>query len=113
LDRLDEAGIDQELRQEFLDEMKRAGWDGNLVGLRWAWNLREGGYYSAPMPYRRLLSRLVSSLRAQMQELMLGDLLATGDEPVPPQYQDLVDRYYQVLAGAGGRDRDSRGKEEK
>jgi hypothetical protein len=34
----------------------------------------------------------------RMQELMLGDLTAAGDEPVPPQYQELVDRYYQVLA---------------
>ena len=26
---------------------------------------------------------------------------ASGDEPIPPQYQDLVDRYYQVLASEG------------
>jgi hypothetical protein len=41
---------------------------------------------------------MADSLRARMQELMLGDLTASGDEPVPPQYQELVDRYYQVLA---------------
>ncbi|HJT33863.1 MAG TPA: DUF4175 family protein [Pirellulales bacterium] len=115
LERLDEAGVDEELRQEFLDEMKQAGWDGDLAGIRWAWGRREGGYYAAPVPYRRLISRLSSSLRAQMQELMLGDLLAAGDEPIPPQYQDLVDRYYQVLAGAkaGARGRDSGVREEK
>ena len=33
-----------------------------------------------------------------MQEYLLGDAQATGDEPIPPQYQDLVDRYYRVLA---------------
>ncbi len=33
-----------------------------------------------------------------MQELMLGDLSAGADEPIPPQYQELVDRYYRVLA---------------
>jgi hypothetical protein len=36
-----------------------------------------------------------------MQELLLGDLLSSGDEPIPPQYQDLVDRYYQALATEG------------
>ena len=36
-----------------------------------------------------------------MQELMLGDLASSGDEPIPPQYQELVDRYHQVLATEG------------
>lgn len=113
LERLDEAGVDEELRQEFLEEMKNAGWDGDLAGIRWAWGRREGGYYAAPVRYRRLISRLSSSVRAQMQELMLGDLLAAGDEPIPPQYQDLVDRYYQVLAGAEARGRRPEAREEK
>jgi hypothetical protein len=39
-----------------------------------------------------------------MQEYLLGDTLATGDEPIPPQYQELVDRYYRVLAAEGKRD---------
>jgi hypothetical protein len=36
-----------------------------------------------------------------MQELMLGDLASSRDEPIPPQYQELVDRYHQVLATEG------------
>jgi hypothetical protein len=32
---------------------------------------------------------------------MLGDLASSRDEPIPPQYQELVDRYYEVLATAG------------
>jgi len=38
-----------------------------------------------------------------MQEYLLGDTQATGDEPIPPQYQELVDRYYRVLAAEGKR----------
>ena len=41
------------------------------------------------------------SLSAPMQELLLGDLTASGDEPIPPQYQEFVDRYQQVLTTEG------------
>jgi hypothetical protein len=37
-------------------------------------------------------------VQARIQELMMGDLLDSCDEPIPPQYQDLVDKYYQVLS---------------
>jgi len=32
---------------------------------------------------------------------MLGELASSRDEPIPPQYQDLVDRYHQVLSSEG------------
>jgi len=98
LERLDGVGIDKELRQEFVDEMRQAGWTSEARPRTWNWRRAGGAYYAAPPAYTRLLSRMADSLRARMQELMLGDLTASGDEPVPPQYQELVDRYYQVLA---------------
>ncbi|HEV3003533.1 MAG TPA: hypothetical protein VGX78_03690, partial [Pirellulales bacterium] len=97
LEQLDEAGIDEDLRKEFVDEMRKAGWSVDRRGV-WRWARTDRGYYVAPARYRTLISRLASSLRSRMQELMLGDLAAGGDEPIPPQYQDLVDRYYRVLA---------------
>jgi hypothetical protein len=33
-----------------------------------------------------------------IQELILGDLRDMGDETTPPQYERLVERYYQVLS---------------
>jgi len=98
LERLDGVGIDKELRQEFVDEMRQAGWTSGAQPRTWNWRRGAGAYYAAPPAYTRLLSRMADSLRARMQELMLGDLTASGDEPVPPQYADLVDRYYRVLA---------------
>jgi hypothetical protein len=41
------------------------------------------------------------SIRNRMQELLLGDLASSRDEPIPPQYQEFVDRYYRVLAAEG------------
>ncbi|HWB11416.1 MAG TPA: DUF4175 family protein [Pirellulales bacterium] len=97
LDQLEEAGVDEDLRKDFVEELRKGGWSPDRRAV-WRWARTDRGYYLAPARYRTLISRLASSLRAQMQELMLGDLMAGGDEPIPPQYQELVDRYYRVLA---------------
>jgi hypothetical protein len=96
LDDLDQAGIDEDQRKPFVEEMKRIGW-GNTNDRKQNWVLVDG-LYRSPASYRVHLLRLQTAVQARMQELMLGDLLDSGDEPIPPQYQDLVDRYYQVLS---------------
>jgi hypothetical protein len=99
LDELDKAGVPPEMREEFLAEMRKAGWGTNRG--RWDWTRNEGGYYGAPQRYRLLISRILATVRGRMQELLLGDLTASGDEPIPPQYQEFVDRYQQVLSREG------------
>jgi len=88
-------------------EMKKAGWVGDTSGMRWNWGRAAGGTLIPPARYRMILSRLAEELRGRMQEYLLGDTQATGEEPIPPQYQELVDRYYRVLAAEGKRDRAS------
>ena len=41
---------------------------------------------------------VVADLQAVIQELILGDLLNAANEAAPPQYERLVERYYQVLS---------------
>ncbi len=101
LEELDKLGISKELRDQLLEEMKKAGWSPEVARRGWNWARVEGGNYAAPALYRQLLSRLSSDVRGRMQELMLGDMSLGRDEPIPPQYQELVDRYYQVLASEG------------
>jgi len=101
LARLDDLGINKELEIEFRDEMRKAGWGGDNARNIWNWGRGAGGTYAAPGRYHLLVSRVAQLLRSRMQELLLGDTRATGDEPIPPQYQDLVDRYYRVLATEG------------
>jgi hypothetical protein len=96
-DELDKAGVTEELRQEFVEELKRGGWGTGS----WKWGRTDGGYYAAPGGYRVLISRMQESIRNRMQELLLGDLASSRDERIPPQYQEFVDRYYQVLAAEG------------
>lgn len=98
LEQLGGAEIDEALRSQFLEEMRKQGWNPEALRVDWNWSRAPGAAYVPPLAYRRILTRFAASLRARMQELLLGDLTAAGDEPIPPQYQDLVDRYYQVLA---------------
>ena len=67
----------------------------------WNWARIEEGYYSAPAAYRVMISRLEGAIRGRIQDLMLGELASSRDEAIPPQYQDLVDRYHQVLSSEG------------
>ncbi len=101
LEELEKQGISKELREQFLEEMKKAGWSPGVTSRGWNWARIEGGRYSAPDGYRVVISRLSAQVRGRMQELMLGDMGFSQDEPIPPQYQELVDRYYQVLASEG------------
>jgi hypothetical protein len=91
--------VPPELKEEFLEEMRKAGWGTNRG--RWDWKRNEGGYYTAPLRYRQIVTRVLAQVRGRMQELLLGDLAASGDEPIPPQYQEFVDRYQQVLTTEG------------
>jgi hypothetical protein len=101
LDELEEAGMSEELRRDFLEEMKKGGWGPEMRNGGWRWGRLEGGYYAAPAPYHVVISRILGRIRGQMQELLLGELAYSRDEPIPPQYQELVDRYYQVLSSEG------------
>jgi hypothetical protein len=105
LEDLEKAGVTEELQQQFVDEMRKAGWGPDLRNRGWLWDRGPGGHYIAPASYRVLLAQLRSSVQGRIQELMLGELVASGDEAIPPQYQELVDRFYQVLASEGKQSR--------
>ncbi|HEV3026414.1 MAG TPA: DUF4175 family protein, partial [Planctomycetota bacterium] len=97
LGQLDKMGIAEEPREELYDAMKDAGWTADRIGGNWNWAVVRG-YYGAPVVYHRTVKTIVSDLHAVIQELILGDLRDMGDETTPPQYERLVERYYQVLS---------------
>jgi hypothetical protein len=98
LEDLEKAGISPEDLKQFEQDMKKAGW-GELRRGGWNWVRNEAGILQAPQVYRAHIARLSAAVRDRMQELILGDHVSSGDEPIPPQYEALVDRYYEVLAG--------------
>jgi hypothetical protein len=99
-DDLEKAGVNEELRNEFAEVVQNGLGDSRKAG-SWAWVRVDSGYYAAPASYKRVIVRLQATLRGQLQELILGEQISQRDEPTPPQYQDLVDRFYKVLAVEG------------
>jgi hypothetical protein len=97
LEQLEKIGVAEEPREELYEAMKEAGWTVDRATGRWNWAL-VNRYYGAPVVYHRTVKTIVSDLHAVIQELILGDLRDMGDETTPPQYERLVDRYYQVLS---------------
>ncbi len=95
LEETDGAGI-----ADAVDELQAALEDG--VGPRWDWMIGPDGYYVAPEPYHTSLRFVVESLQRHMQELILADLLSSRDAAVPPEFEDFVSRYLQVLAADPG-----------
>jgi hypothetical protein len=90
--------------------MKKGGWGPEMRKAGWNWGRTEGGFFAAPAGYRTILARLLDATRGRIQEIMLGDLASSRDEAIPPQYQELVDRYHQVLAAEGKELKKSRSK---
>jgi hypothetical protein len=95
---LDDAGAGGGARDEFLEVLDDAGWTKHLIDSNWGWSLGPASYYLAPSNYRPRFHRVILELQMQIQEIVLGDMTADGDEATPPQYEHLVDRYYQVLS---------------
>jgi hypothetical protein len=81
LARLEEAGLDALVNDDF-----RAGLGNALTG-------REA--------FGRGITLLHARLVTKLQEFVAVDRIAGGNEPVPPQYKDLVERYLRALSAGG------------
>ena len=100
LDELDAIGISEEAREEFLEEMRKAGFSPDSPRAELGWAL-VAGRYAAPESYHRALVTLQEDVQERLQSLILDDIGTAPDEATPPKYQDLVDRYYQILSSGG------------
>jgi hypothetical protein len=49
------------------------------------------------------MAALQEDVQLRLQSLLIGDLSASPDDTTPPKYQELVERYYQVLSRDTGR----------
>jgi hypothetical protein len=102
LEKLERLKIGDALREELQKLLEQAGWQRDAEHFRLngggGWALTDKRAYSAPAGYAETLRLLNEEVQAHIQELILGDLLSGQEEASPPQYQQLVERYYQVLA---------------
>jgi hypothetical protein len=103
LQRLEEMKVGAGVREELQKLMEKAGWTEDAEQFRlnkesgWAIS-DETRLMSAPEGYAIAIRDVSQAVQAHIQELILGDVLSTQGEVTPPQYEKLVERYYQVLA---------------
>ncbi len=98
---LEKTGIGNAEAAVLRQAMSDAGW--GQARTRWGWehsaNHAINGYsYVAPPAYHHELTRMVEKLQRTVRELLLSDLMASGHEAVPPRFEQLVERYFEVLA---------------
>ena len=96
LERLEKAGVTTEARQLLEKQMKDAGFAPEGPNNTAKWTI-QNNLYVGPTDYNLALGIIQDELQQRIQQLILGDLTSVGDEATPPQYQELVDRYFQVL----------------
>jgi hypothetical protein len=87
------------LRQQaggFLERLEDARL-GNLASKELRNGLRGGGRESNDL-IGKGLAAVHTQLVAKLQEFVAGDRFTTGNEAVPPEYRDLVDRYLRALS---------------
>ena len=98
---LEEAGGESSAGRSLRQTMADAGWGTSPPG--WGWELKsrdtsDDVAYIAPPAYLDNLTAVIEVVQRKARELLLRDLLAAGEEAVPPQYEKLVDRYFEVLS---------------
>lgn len=102
LQKMEDMKIAEGLRDKLEEMMKEAGWTEDtevfqVTGTGWVID-RNRDRIDVPAGYGMAVRNVVQEVQAHIQELLLGDLLSSKDEVTPPQYSELVERYYEVLA---------------
>ncbi len=100
LQELDRLKAHSPAADRLAEAMRAEGWGTNVT--RWGWS-RATDYYAGPGAYEASLRTIEMDLREAVREFVLRELVAAGDEPTPPQYKELVERYFQVLSQRGSR----------
>jgi hypothetical protein len=102
LRKLDDLKIGGGMREELKEMMKAAGWSEETARFQMqpgGWSLsEETRLYVAPGGYTQAVRKVTEAVQSHIQELLLGDITGTDREGAPPEYERLIERYYQVLS---------------
>ncbi len=97
---VDDVADWRRLRQQgaqFLERLEGAGF-GNLADEDFRRGLGTGGVVAGNELFNRGIAAIHSKLVTKLQDFVAGDRFTTGNEAVPPEYKDLVDRYLRALS---------------
>jgi hypothetical protein len=82
---------------DFVERLEAADL-GGLVNEDLRAGLRSGAVQAGKEMFGRGVATAHARLIAKLQEFVAGDRVTTGNEAVPPEYKDLVDRYLRALS---------------
>ncbi len=68
----------------------------------WDWGIGDNRVRVVPDLYTNALVKITLRLQERIQDMILKDMVAARDEATPPEFKELVDRYYEVLSNQGG-----------
>jgi hypothetical protein len=68
----------------------------------WHWSVGSDHFRTAPAGFAIALNSVSTLLQAKIQNLILRDMASARDEATPPQFKELVERYYEVISKEGG-----------
>jgi hypothetical protein len=95
----------KEAMTEVVAELEKAlvdaGW--RAPGGTWTFNTPNGNW-RAPVTYTDAIKKVARRIQDQIQEMILKDMMSSRDETTPPEFKELVERYYEVLSREGGGD---------
>lgn len=78
-----------------LSDLLRQFGSGGGTTLNWTVG---NSYFVPPDSYVTATQGVVADLQQRIQEVFLGDMESDSGGPVPPEYEHLVERYYEVLS---------------
>jgi hypothetical protein len=64
----------------------------------WDWGVGDHLYRVAPGGITTALASITNLIHDKIQDLILKDMVSARDEATPPEFKELVDRYYEVLS---------------
>ncbi|MDR3636296.1 MAG: hypothetical protein P4L84_21010 [Isosphaeraceae bacterium] len=68
----------------------------------WHWAVGPHDFRLVPEAYTRAINVVVHKIQDRIQDLLMKDLVSDRDEATPPEFKELVERYYEVLSKDGG-----------
>ena len=89
---LEKAGLN-EAAATLTEVLNAGGWVNGPTDWHW------GG--TVPVAYTNALRAVVKSIQDKIQDMILKDLVSARDEATPPEFKELVERYYEVLSKQG------------
>ena len=76
--------------------LEEGGW--HTAGGHWRWTADARGHRFVPAGYTSALKSVTIKIHDKIQGLILRDMAAARDEQTPPEFKEMVDRYYKVLS---------------